>query len=123
MIPQTGLKPLQRPAGASAKRPVKGGKWPAKRRLNLPHERILAYVNLVLQPMNLVAPSTELLAAALAIRQENGFSFYDSLILAAAQAAQCQVLYSEDMQHLHRVGNLQVVNPFLDLVNERAAAR
>jgi predicted nucleic acid-binding protein len=93
------------------------------RRLNLPHERILAYVNLVLQPMNLVAPSTELLAAALAIRQENGFSFYDSLILAAAQAAQCQVLYSEDMQHLHRVGNLQVVNPFLDLVNERAAAR
>ena len=88
------------------------------RRLNLPHERILAYVNLVLQPMNLVAPSTELLAAALAIRQENGFSFYDSLILAAAQAAQCQVLYSEDMQHLQRVGNLQVVNPFLNLANE-----
>ena len=70
-----------------------------------------------------MAPSTELLAAALAIRQESSFSFYDSLILAAAQAAQCQVLYSEDMQHLQRVGNLQVVNPFLDLVNERAAAR
>ena len=36
------------------------------------------------------------------------------LNLAAAQAAQCQVLYSEDMQHLQRLGILQVVNPFLD---------
>ena len=91
------------------------------RRLNLPHERILAYVNLVLQPMNRVAPSLELLTAALAIRNDNGFSFYDSLVIAAAQATHCQVLYSEDMQHLQRVGSLQVVNPFLDVAHEAVA--
>ncbi len=89
-------------------------------RLSLPHERILAYVKLVLQPMNLVAPSPELLEAALGIRSECSFSFYDSLVIAAAQAAQCQVLYSEDMQHGQLVDALRIVNPFLMTVNEPA---
>ena len=87
-------------------------------RLSLPAERILAYVNLVLQPMNLVAPSPELLKAALDIRSDNGFSFYDSLVIAAAQAAQCQILYSEDMQHGQLVGSVRIVNPFVQAVNE-----
>lgn len=92
------------------------------RRLQLPQERILAYVNLVLQPMNQVASSHELLTAALLVRRDHAFSFYDSLIIAAAQAAKCQVLYSEDMQHLQRIGDLQVVNPFLVVANEVLAA-
>jgi predicted nucleic acid-binding protein len=90
----------------------------AKKRLNLPHERIQAYIDLVLQPMNLVAPSSELLASALQVRSANGFAFYDSLIIAAAQAANCQVLYSEDLQHLQRIGELQILNPFVLAVNE-----
>jgi predicted nucleic acid-binding protein len=53
-------------------------------RLSLPPERILAYVRLVLQPMNHVAPSPELMEAALLIRRTNGFAFYDSQIIAAA---------------------------------------
>jgi predicted nucleic acid-binding protein len=87
-------------------------------RLSLPAERILAYVKLVLQPMNLVAPGPELLESALLIRSESGFSFYDSLIIAAARAAQCQVLYSEDMQHGQVLGAVRVVNPFLLTVIE-----
>ena len=91
-------------------------------RLSLPHERILAYVKLVLQPMNQVAPSPDLLEAALGIRSESRFSFYDSLILAAAQAAKCASLYSEDMQHGQLVGGVRIVNPFLQVVNEVLAA-
>ncbi len=87
-------------------------------RLSLPRERILAYVKLVLQPMNHVAPSSELLEAALLIRSESGFSFYNSLVIAAAQAAQCQILYSEDMQHGQLVGAVRIVNPFLQVANE-----
>jgi predicted nucleic acid-binding protein len=87
-------------------------------RLSLPPERILAYVKLVLQPMNHVVPSPELLEAALLIRKESGFAFYDSLVIAAAQAAQCQTLYSEDLQHGQLVGSVRVVNPFLLTVNE-----
>lgn len=89
------------------------------KRLQLPQERILAYVNLVLQPMNQVGPSPQLIESALKLRTEHSFSFYDSLVIASAQQAKCQVLYSEDMQHMQRVGSLQVVNPFLMVANER----
>ena len=88
------------------------------RRLQLPHERILAYVNLVLQPMNQVGSSPALIESALRLRSEHSFSFYDSLIIASATQAKCQVLYSEDMQHMQRVGDLQIVNPFLIVANE-----
>ncbi len=89
------------------------------KRLQLPQERILAYVNLVLQPMNQVGPSPQLIESALKLHTEHSFSFYDSLVIASAQQAKCQVLYSEDMQHMQRVGSLQVVNPFLMVANER----
>ena len=88
------------------------------RRLQLPQERILAYVNLVLQPMNQVGSSPALIESALKLRAEHSFSFYDSLIIASATQAKCQVLYSEDMQHMQRVGSLQIVNPFLMVANE-----
>ena len=42
------------------------------------------------------------------------FSFWDALIVEAALAAKCQVLYSEDMQHGFVVdGLLTITNPFL----------
>ena len=91
------------------------------RRLQLPQERILAYVNLVLQPMNQVGSSAQLIESALKLRAEHGFSFYDSLIIASATQAKCHVLYSEDMQHMQRVGSLQIVNPFLIAANESTA--
>ena len=88
------------------------------RRLQLPQERILAYVNLVLQPMNQFGSSPALIESALKLRSEHGFSFYDSLIIASATQAKCQMLYSEDMQHMQQVGNLQIVNPFLMVAND-----
>ena len=92
------------------------------KRLQLPQERILAYINLVLQPMNQVGSSPQLIEFALKLRSEHGFSFYDSLILASATQAKCHVLYTEDMQHMQRVGSLQIVNPFLMVANERTSA-
>ena len=42
-----------------------------------------------------------------------GYSHYDSQIIAAALAADCSVLYSEDMQHGQLIdGRLTIVNPF-----------
>jgi predicted nucleic acid-binding protein len=42
----------------------------------------------------------------------HGASFYDALIVAAAQQAGCGILYSEDLQAGRRFGNTQIVNPF-----------
>ena len=77
----------------------------------------------VLQPMNKVSSSPELIESALKLRSEHSFSFYDSLIIASTIQAKCQVLYSEDMQHMQRVGNLQIVNPFLMVANEPLSLR
>ena len=42
-----------------------------------------------------------------------GYSFYDSLIIAAAIESGCSILYSEDMTHQQRIYNtLSVINPF-----------
>ena len=52
-------------------------------------------------------------ASALKLARERELSFYDALVVAAAQDAGCQVLLSEDLQHGQRFGALVVENPFL----------
>jgi len=48
------------------------------------------------------------------VAQRYGFSFYDSLIVAAALEADCVVLYSEDLQHEQVIEQtLTVKNPFI----------
>lgn len=49
------------------------------------------------------------------IKLKYGFSYWDSLIVASALEAECQCLYSEDMQHKQLIeGGLIIVNPFKD---------
>ena len=49
------------------------------------------------------------------LRERGSFSYWDSLIVAAALDARCTILYSEDMQHGHKVEDqLTIVNPFKD---------
>jgi predicted nucleic acid-binding protein len=59
-------------------------------------------------PLNL-----ELHQAALKISTEINVSFYDALIIAAAQISKCSTLYSEDMQHGQKIGALTIINPFI----------
>jgi predicted nucleic acid-binding protein len=48
------------------------------------------------------------------IRSKTNYSYYDSLILASAIDAKCEILYSEDMQHNHAVAQgLMIINPFV----------
>jgi predicted nucleic acid-binding protein len=50
---------------------------------------------------------------ALRLHGDNQLSWYDALIVAAALQGGCEVLYSEDMQHGRRFGDLVIQNPFL----------
>jgi predicted nucleic acid-binding protein len=48
------------------------------------------------------------------IAERYKYSFYDSLIIASALEMECQILYSEDMQHNQFIeGKLRIINPFL----------
>ena len=56
-----------------------------------------------------------LVRAAWLVSDRYGISHWDGLIVAAAQCARCDVLYSEDMQAgMVFDGTLCVVNPFLE---------
>jgi predicted nucleic acid-binding protein len=70
------------------------------------------YLFSVFKPLLAVHSSPRLLLEALTIRTRHQFSWYDSLIVAAAQQADCSVLYSEDMQHGRRIGDLKIEDPF-----------
>ena len=88
------------------------------KRLVLSAEQTMAFASLLLAPMNKVEPSLALLTATLKLKADVGYSFYDSLIVAAASQAGCHVLFSEDMQHGQLVAGLRIVNPFLNTANE-----
>lgn len=60
----------------------------------------------------IVSWSTGLVRRAIAVREKCLFSWYDSLIVAAALEARCEVLYTEDLQHGQRIEGLRIVNPF-----------
>jgi len=67
----------------------------------------------ILLPMMRVPSSTELFLEALRLQMANRIAWYDSLIVAAAIRGGCDVLYSEDMRHGRRFGDLVIQNPFL----------
>lgn len=54
----------------------------------------------------------EILEAALQIKARHGFSYWDSAIIAAAEALGCEELFSEDLSHGQRIGSVNIVNPF-----------
>ena len=72
----------------------------------------------LLLPMLRVNFSIELVRNALALRKETGYPWYDSLIVAAAAEARCDVLYTEDLQHGQWVRSVLIQDPFLHCVDE-----
>jgi len=62
--------------------------------------------------LDIVSIQHEDILRAIEIHRLHKFSFWDSLIVRMAQKASCGVLYSEDMQHGQRIGDVKIVNPF-----------
>lgn len=60
-----------------------------------------------------VENSGELLLAGIRAASDLKVSFWDALILEAARAERCDRLWTEDLHHGQRIGELTVVNPFL----------
>ena len=56
--------------------------------------------------------TVDLVLSALEIRQRFDISYWDAAILAAAQIAGCDVVYSEDLSHTQDYGGVHVQNPF-----------
>jgi predicted nucleic acid-binding protein len=67
----------------------------------------------VLLPMMTIPSSSGLFLEGLRLQAAGQIAWYDSLVVAAAIQGGCEVLYSEDMQHGRRFGDLVIQNPFL----------
>ncbi len=70
------------------------------------------YLATVFRPLLAVHSSPALYLEALTLSGKHGMSWYDALIVAAASASQCEILYSEDLQHGRKVEGLRIQNPF-----------
>ena len=80
------------------------------------------FIDAAMQPLNRVASSTALVNTALDLQNETRYSFYDSLMLAAALQSGADVVYTEDLQHNQLVrSSLLIINPFLQVADQADA--
>ncbi|MBT3877587.1 MAG: PIN domain-containing protein [Candidatus Scalindua sp.] len=54
----------------------------------------------------------EMVLQAIETHRQNNISYWDSMIIAAAQRSQCSKLYSEDLSDGQTINNVQIINPF-----------
>ena len=62
--------------------------------------------------IELILNDKETIFRSFEIQVQHRFSFWDSLIIAAAEKAECNILLSEDMSHGEELCGLQILNPF-----------
>jgi mRNA-degrading endonuclease toxin of MazEF toxin-antitoxin module len=60
-----------------------------------------------------VPHTPDLVLRGLTLHQAHSLSVWDALIVQAGIDAGCSLLFSEDLQHGRRFGELEIVNPFI----------
>jgi len=83
----------------------------AVKKLGLPAASVRRRVE-IYSALNVFQPTVDDLLAAIDLFRLHSLSFWDALIIRAAQASGCRILYSEDLQHGRRYDGLEIVNPF-----------
>jgi predicted nucleic acid-binding protein len=72
---------------------------------------------------DVVSQTPELLLHGLELHRAHSLSLWDALIVQAALDAGCEVLFTEDLQHGRRFGDLEIVNPFISPAAHEKRAR
>jgi predicted nucleic acid-binding protein len=84
----------------------------AIKKLGLPAHNVREQL-LFWERFEVVQITPTIIHTALDIHQTRRLGFYDSLIRASAQIANCAALYSEDMNAGEVVGGVKLINPFV----------
>ena len=84
----------------------------SRRKLGFTWPEIEELLEIVLKLATVIPLTTEINHAARALAARYRLSFYDALIMAAADAAGCDELLTEDLHHSQRIGDLTITNPF-----------
>lgn len=67
---------------------------------------------LLLRAIEIVEIDFNLIMQAINISSKNSLSYWDSLIVAAAQKANCNILYTEDLNPDQTIDSVTIKNPF-----------
>ena len=81
------------------------------KKLALTEDEALAYIT-EFRAIRTVETRSCLTDRALAIKKEHGLQFYDSLILATAEACGCDELLTEDLSEGQVYAGVRAINPF-----------
>ncbi len=85
----------------------------AMRKLRLPRQQVVELTESFLN-LSVVTIDATHIRYAVDLEGRYQISFWDALILAAAESADVEVLYSEDLNDGQRYGGVLVRNPFLN---------
>ena len=72
---------------------------------------VAAFIRLF-RRINVVPVVADLTEKALSIKEQYGIQFYDSLVIAAAEANGCDTILTEDLSDGQLYGTVRAVNPF-----------
>ena len=76
-----------------------------------PPKQLKAILN-ALAPIRLILPDGDIVRRAVEVQAEYGVHFYDGMIIAAAERAGCQRIWSEDLNTGQRYFGIVVEDPF-----------
>ncbi len=87
----------------------------ASRKLQPPlsHQQITAMLE-ALSGFDVVGTDANLVLDAQQLAIKETISWFDALIVEAAIRSRCEVLFSEDLSHGRKIGNLELINPLLE---------
>ncbi len=83
----------------------------ATKKLRLPLYEVAAEVR-ALCGLEMTTVSRVEILRAIDIRHRIQISFWDGLIISAAETAGATILFTEDLTHGQTIGSIQIVNPF-----------
>ena len=85
----------------------------ARRKMRLSWSETQSFLALIRSRLTVRPNSVGIHESGLALAERHGFSIWDATVVASALDADCDVLWSEDMQDEMVIGNrLRIVNPF-----------
>ena len=78
------------------------------------HDKNVEFINAMTQQINVCPVTLDIVERALSIKSRYQLSYWDSLMLSAALECECEVVYTEDLQHKQVIdGKLTIINPFI----------
>jgi len=69
---------------------------------------------MLLSHLDVVEIDYDLAIRAVSIQVKYQISYWDGMILAAAERSECDTLYSEDLAHGQKYAGIHCINPFID---------